>query len=142
MGGPGSRAWGQASTKLRTALPTVDTRIAAYDADHDAPNGLNPDAVSAMLAGVVARYMVNPQGATSTSTQRTDGPFSTSQTVAFASYGKTLAGGSGQTGLRITPDDLDELVAAPSVMPRQIRTKAALAPGRLERTLRHGSASC
>lgn len=103
----------QASQLLRTAMPAIDTRLAATDS-----TALDPLAVAAVIAGVVKRYLVNPTGAASTS--EGVGPFS--QTVSFASYGKSTGGTTGT--LVITTEDLAAL--APSggfVMPGTIRTR-------------------
>lgn len=127
----------QASSRLRTRVPAVDARISRFTTDPTDETALDPDVVSSVLAGVIARYVSNPQGATSVSKSRTDGPFSNTETTAYASYGKTLTG-SNAAGLSITDDDLQQLTPVSSNVPRSIHTPAALAPGRLERSLRHG----
>lgn len=60
----------QASALLRTRLPTIDDRLDLPDGD---PEAIGRDAVAAMLAGVIKRYLVNPTGATTISKMR--GPF-------------------------------------------------------------------
>lgn len=107
----------QASAKLRTRMRAVDTRIAAYNADPTDPSGLDPAAVEAMLAGVIKRYIVNPQGAQNLS----DTILGMSRTYTFPSGG----GAWQQLGeLVITDADLASLEPASSfVMPGTIRTR-------------------
>jgi hypothetical protein len=97
----------QVSSRLRTRMPSVDVRIAAFYQRPRPANALDPITVASMLAGVIKRYLVNVEGAASRS--RTDGPFTT--TFSFASYGKTL--GEGTPGeLEITDADIAALTAA------------------------------
>jgi hypothetical protein len=86
----------QASAQLRNRLRAIDTRIAAYEADPTDPTGIDPDAVTSMLANVIKRVLLNPQGAASTS--NTAGPFAKSTT--FRSV-NTI-----DLGLQVTDDDL------------------------------------
>lgn len=73
----------QASSLLRQAAPSVDQRIAAYTADATDPEGLDPQLVATVLAGVIKRYLINPTGIASES--QTNGPFSQSTSYALRS---------------------------------------------------------
>jgi len=115
----------QASSRLRTKLPSVDDRIALWSTDPRPINALDPEVVKSVLAGVIKRYMANPEGAASKS--RSAGPYS--QTTSFASYGKAI-GSEGK--LRITDDDLADLVSGGYARPGSIKLQAALAPAHLE----------
>lgn len=121
----------QATVLLRTRAASIDDRIAKFQAGSRVSPAVDPLAVAAMLAQVVKRYMVNVDGATSKT--QSAGPFS--QTTSFSSYGKTIGGATGQ--LEITDDDLASLNPANKSQIGSIKVKAALAPGRLERSLRH-----
>lgn len=114
----------QASSRLRGRIRNLDDRIAAYEADTAAVGGIDPDRVASVLAGVLKRYMVNPEGAASRS--ETTGPESAS--VSFASYGKAI-GGTGV--LTISQQDVDDVLArAKRTRPGSIKVRAALAPHR------------
>lgn len=94
----------QASAKLRTAMASVDTRIAAFQ---DAAAGVDPDAVAAMLAGVIKRVLVNPRGLWSIGGETT-GPYSSpSETYAGSRGGDGAAEPPGE--LVITAADLAQL---------------------------------
>lgn len=121
----------QAEAQLRVKRPTVDERIALFATTPTDPAALDPEAVRAMLAGVIKKYMVNPEGAASKS--EASGPFQ--RTTAFASYGKSLAGGV-QGSLVVTDDDLKKLEPQSVARLGSIRLRPALAPGVLERRVR------
>lgn len=101
----------QASAQLRTAMPTFDERLAATD-----ETAISPDTVAAMLAGVIKRYMVNPQGIASHSEGM--GPYS--ETNSYTSYGKAL---SGNGDLAVTAADLAKLNPSAGVEAGTIRTR-------------------
>jgi hypothetical protein len=126
-----------ASSRMRAAFPGVDVRLSRYVTDPTSPAALNPDAVSAVVAGAIKRYLVNIDGAASTS--RTDGPFST--TVSFASYGKSISGGT-QGELVITADDVKSLQPITQAQAASFRIRPALAPRTLERGRRGHYPSC
>lgn len=110
----------QASSKLRTAQPAIDTRLAAYAADPAAPSGVSPETVASMLAGVIKRVITNPTGAWSR-TQST-GPYSESETYA----GNRGGNGAGEApgGLVITTSDLAQLAPMRAgYVPGTIRTR-------------------
>jgi len=112
---------GQASSFLRTASPSVDTRIAAFLADPTDPSGLDPVTVSGMLAGVIKRYLVNPKGIVSGSD--TTGPYAHSESYALRSD-KDRRG-----ALEITPEDLAVLFPnRKRLRAGTIRLRAAMAP--------------
>lgn len=113
----------QVSSRLRGRIKNLDARIATYEADPDASGGIDPARVASVLADVLKRYMVNPEGAASRS--ETTGPESAS--VSFASYGKAI-GGTGR--LTISQQDVDEILARPRrTRPGSIKLRAALALG-------------
>lgn len=113
------------SSMLRTRSPGIDDRIAAYRAGKRKAPAVSPQTVAGVLAGALKRYMVNPEGAASISS--TTGPLS--DTVSFASYGKTIADGmAGQ--LAITDDDLKAINGSETSTPGSIRLIPALAPHR------------
>jgi hypothetical protein len=65
----------KASARLRQKCPfDVDARIALFSSNPADPTALDPLVVTDVVAGIVKRAMVNPDGATSVSTTR--GPFS------------------------------------------------------------------
>lgn len=110
----------QAENALRTRLPSLDARLAAFTANSTDPVGIDPQAVRRVLAGVIVRKLTNPAGAASTSSSRTDGPFSTSSSIAYASYGRFI--GDGTPGaLEITDADVAALLARASGLPRTIK---------------------
>lgn len=111
----------QASALLRLTAPSIDDRLARYALDPTDRTAVSPDAVSAVLAGVVKKYLVNPTGIASTT--ETTGPFSRSTSYALRSE-KERRG-----VLEITADDLAVLFPSRK-RPRAgtIRTRPALAP--------------
>jgi hypothetical protein len=109
----------QAIAKLTAALPSIDARVAAYEADATTPAGINPALVTSVLATVVKRVLVNPQGAWS-ATQAV-GPKSQSVT-----FGGGRAGGAVDApgALAITPGDIDEILGRSAfAVPGTIRTR-------------------
>lgn len=107
----------QASDLLRNAAPAIDVRIGRWRADKTDPGGVSPTTVATVVAGVVKRYLRNPEGLASQSA----GPFS----VSYALRSEKGARGV----LEITADDLSTLFPNRK-RPRAgtIRTRAALAP--------------
>lgn len=89
----------QASTLLRTRMPTIDARIALPDDDS---RRVDPAVVTATLAGVIKRYMSNPTGATSVSRGR--GPFQESQ-----GFTTRPSGSSADGELAVTDSDLAKI---------------------------------
>lgn len=110
----------QAITKLRSALRSIDARVAAYEADKDAPNGIDPALVTTVLAHVVKRVLVNPQGAWSAT--QAIGP--KSQSMTFSGDRSGGAGTQAPGALAITPVDLEQIVGQHRgfVAPGTIRT--------------------
>jgi len=111
----------QASSLLRNSAPAIDMRIAKYQADPTDPAGVSMTTVTAVIAGAVKRYMVNPTGIASTSD--TVGPFSHSTSYALRSE-KERRG-----ALEITSDDLAVLFPTRKrLRAGTLRTRPALAP--------------
>lgn len=107
----------QASSKLRTAHPAIDTRLASYATDATIPGGVSPETVASMLAGVIKRVITNPTGAVSR-TQST-GPYSESET-----YAGNRGNGEAPGGLVITASDLAQLAPMRAgYVPGTIRTR-------------------
>lgn len=112
----------QVSAQLRGRLRSIDDRIARYETDPADPAAISPESVSAMLANVIRRALVNPQGVASRSNSA--GPYSLSET--FRSVNAV------DLGIAITDDDLAQIlpeVIDGFVMPRTIRTRPRLEPG-------------
>jgi hypothetical protein len=105
----------QAVVLIAAAMPTLAARVAAYEADADDPTGINPALVSAVLAGVVKRALVNPKGLVS-STSAT-GPYSASETYA------NRTGATSDGSLAILPSDLAKLNPAAPVVAGTIRLR-------------------
>lgn len=55
------------SARLRQRMPTVDARIAVFEADPADPFGLDRDLVADVVGTIIKRFLVNPDGATNTS---------------------------------------------------------------------------
>jgi hypothetical protein len=111
----------QVSGQLRNRLRTIDARIAAYEADPADTSGIDPAAVTGMLANVIRRALVNPQGVASRSNSA--GPYAQSET--FRSVNAV------DLGLAITDDDLAQIlptIVDGFVMPGTIRTRPRLDP--------------
>lgn len=106
-----------ASALLRTAAPSIDTRVARYRLNPQDLTAISPETVAVVVAGVVKRYMRNPEGIASESA----GPFS----VTYALRSEKDARGV----LQITESDLRVLFPNRKRMRAgTIRTRAALAP--------------
>lgn len=103
------------SAQLRNKFRAIDTRIAAYTTNASDPAGINPAAVSGMLARVIKRALVNPKGLWSRTD--TEGPFARSET-----YPGARAGGSAAVSLGavVTDADIDELLPTSFVRPGTI----------------------
>ncbi len=115
----------KASALLRQKAPWVDARVSAYRADSTGLTGLAPDTVATVVATIVKRFLVNPDGATNSS--ETVGPFSHSK--GFALRGDKDIRGE----LYVAESDIEKLRAAvlrPSRL-GSLRVAAALLPGRL-----------
>jgi hypothetical protein len=92
------------SAMLRSAMRSIDSRIAAFEADATDPAGIDPQVVAAMLAGVIKRTLDNPRGLWSRS--ESSGPYSESETYPGVRGGD----GAGEAlGLTITASDLAKL---------------------------------
>ncbi|MGZ6852470.1 MAG: Gp19/Gp15/Gp42 family protein [Mycobacteriaceae bacterium] len=117
-----SRLVAKASALLRQALPSVDARIARFNVDSADLGGLDPVTVATVVATMVKRYLVNPDGATNTS--ETAGQFSHAK--GFALRGDKDVRGE----LIVTESDIAALTPASPLRPRMatLRTKALLAP--------------
>lgn len=95
----------KASAKLRQACPfDVDDRIAQFNAGEATPTALDPQIVADLVATIVKRFLVNPEGAV-TSTDTT-GPLSHSRSFVFR-YDKTGADTRGT--IQVTDADVDQL---------------------------------
>lgn len=112
----------KASALLRQKVPWVDERIARFAVNPDDPGGLDPVTVATVVATVVKRFLVNPDGATNTS--ETTGPYSRSQ--GFALRGDKDVRGE----LVITDSDIAALTPAVASPARLgvIKAKAGLGP--------------
>jgi hypothetical protein len=111
----------QASALLRNSAPSVDDRIALFTADPTNPRGVSWDVVSAVVGGIIKRYMVNPKGLASTSD--TTGPYNQGETFALRSE-KDVRG-----LLEVTPEDLAILFPSRKRLKAgNIRLRPALAP--------------
>lgn len=108
----------KASALLRQALPSVDDRIAAFQADARDPAGLDPVAVSMVVATMVKRFLSNVQGVASEGV----GPYH----VAYAIRGEKDVRGE----LQVTQTDLDSLKPHSSKRSKfgSIKTSPAMAP--------------
>lgn len=91
----------QASALLRTAAPSIDDRLARYTTDPTDKTAVSRGTVTAVVAGVVKRYLVNPNGIVNTS--ETSGPYAHSTSYALRGERETRG------ALQITPDDLTVL---------------------------------
>jgi hypothetical protein len=102
----------QATAQLVAAVPNVQDRINAWGGTHAAP-ALDPALVASLLARVIARFLRNPDGASSIN--QTIGPYASS---------RSYAGNSGLAGITVTEADL-ALLAGPTsyVPPRTIKTR-------------------
>lgn len=124
----------KASAKLRQACPfDVDERMAIFATDPTNPIALDPAIVADVVATVVKRFMVNPEGAFSSS--EGVGPFSRSASFVNR-YDKTGAATVG--ALQITESDIDQLRPAvpaqvPSTFKIDIPRPELLVPGMLRR---------
>lgn len=98
----------QAIVKLRAALRNVDARVAAFEADSTAAIGIDPAVVTAVLAGVVKRVLVNPQGAWSAT--QSIGP--KSQSITFSGDRGGDAGVRAPGVLAITAADIEQIIGA------------------------------
>lgn len=109
----------RASALLRQKAPHTDARIA--------DGSLDPLIASTVVAGIVKRFIKNPDGASSKTTST--GPYSTS-----LSFVDRYEGSDGSLavrgGLQVTKSDLDQLRPAPTAASRlgSIKLGAALAP--------------
>lgn len=112
---------GQASALLRTAVPSVDQRIANNNADPTDLTSVSAETVAAVVAGAVKRYMVNPTGIASNT--QTVGPFSESTSYALRSE-KEARG-----VLQFTSEDIAVLFPdRKRLRVGSIRLKAGMAP--------------
>jgi hypothetical protein len=112
----------KASSLLRQRLPQVDARIARFKADPTDGGGLDPMAVATIVATVVKRFLVNPDGATNTS--ETQGPYSSSK--GFALRGDKDIRGE----LIVLESDVASLLEPSTAQARlaTLRVKAGMSP--------------
>ena len=111
----------QASALLRNEAPSVDDRIALFAADSTNPRGVSQAVVTAVVAGIVKRYMANPKGLTATTS--TTGPYALSETYALR-VEKDARG-----VMQVTAEDLSTLFPnRKRLKAGTIRTRPALAP--------------
>ncbi len=101
----------KASSLLRQKSPWLDARLADWDIDPTDPAALAPETVATVVATIVKRFLVNPDGATNLS--ETTGPFSNAK--GFALRGDKDIRGE----LQVTVGDVESLRAA-------VRTRARL----------------
>lgn len=111
----------KASSLLRNAVPSIDVRMGRYVSNPGDPGGVDPVTVATVLAGVIKRYMRNPDGVASATEGA--GPFST--TTSYALRGDKAPRGV----LEISAEDISALFPNRK-RPRAgtIRTRPALAP--------------
>lgn len=107
----------RASAHLRNAAPSIDDRIAAFEADPTDPRGLDPTLVATICATIVKRFISNVEGVATQSV----GGYSVSYALRTE---KTIRG-----ELLVTPEDLQQLFPNRK-RPRAgtIRVRPALAP--------------
>lgn len=114
----------KASARLQQKCPfDIDDRIERFEVDRTDPFGLDPLIVADVVAQIVKRVLVNPNGVVSTS--ETAGPFSRS--LLFTSrYSRTdSAAGS----LAVTDADVEQLrPAQPSFKPGTVRLEPGKRP--------------
>ena len=111
----------QASALLRNSAPSVDDRIAVFAADPTNPRGVSAEVVSAVVAGIVKRYMINPKGLASTTDST--GPYSHGETYALRSE-KDVRG-----VMQVTTEDLATLMPnRKRLRAGTLRTRPGLAP--------------
>lgn len=110
----------RASALVRQKAPHTDARIA--------DGSLDPMIASTVVAGIVKRFIKNPDGASSKTVAT--GPYSTS-----VSYVDRYEGTDGSLAVRgslqVTKSDLDQLRPTPTAASRigSIKLRPALAPG-------------
>jgi hypothetical protein len=112
----------KASALMRQQLPSVDTRMVTYQATPTDPSALDPNAVAAVVATVVKRFLSNPDGVAH---------MEKSLGGATKSVGYALRGDKDVRGeLIITETDLEKLAAPAPVTAAlvNIGVKAKLAP--------------
>lgn len=114
----------KASALLRQKMPWVDDRMARFAVDPTDEGGLDPMAVANVVATVIKRFLVNPDGATNMS--ETSGPYSRSK--GFALRGDKDVRGE----LIITDSDIEALTPPIKSKARvgTITVAARLAPSR------------
>lgn len=111
----------QASALLRQAAPSIDDRIARYSRDPSDLTAVSDAVVSAVLAGVVKKYIINPTGIASQ--HDSEGPFSHAVAYALRSEKETRG------VLQITQVDLAALFPnRKRLRAGTIRLRPALAP--------------
>lgn len=91
----------KASALLRQKVPWVDARMVLFSVDPANIGGLDPDTVANVTAGIVKRFLVNPDGTTNSS--ETTGPNSRSK--GFALRGDKDIRGE----MLVTASDVDTL---------------------------------
>lgn len=120
----------KASAKLRHACPfDIDARIALHEVASTDPTALDPTVVADVVATIVKRFLVNPEGAASGSDS--EGPFSHSTTWVNR-YDKT--GSDVRGAIQVTDSDIDQLrpavpAATASTFRYQIPCPQVLIPG-------------
>jgi len=112
----------KASSMLRQRAPWLDARMARFKVDPTDLGGLDPVTVATVVATIVKRFLVNPDGATNTS--ETTGPYSYSR--GFALRGDRDVRGE----LSVTDSDVAALAPAQLSPSRigTIKSHARLAP--------------
>lgn len=124
----------KASAKLRFAGRdlNIDQRIEDFSTSPDDPDALDPIIVADVVAKIVKRALINPDGKVSES--ETEGDYA--YTDSYPNQGANASGG----GLEVLQSDLDALRPGRSVMTvGSIRLKAGMAPPALyadHRTIR------
>lgn len=112
----------KASALLRQRLPWVDARVTRFRLDPTDAGGLDPLTVASVVATVVKRFLVNPDGATNSG--ETTGPYS--QTKGFALRGDKDVRGE----LYVSDQDVKNLLVPSKGLPRigTIKSRPRLAP--------------
>lgn len=120
------RLLSKASALLLQQAPHIPARIAAFAVDPATPGAIDPVVVAVVVAQIVKRYVVNPDGLSTSS--ETVGPYSQSKSFVDR-YEGTDGSASMRGGLQVTKADLAMIkpyVTAGRI--GSIRVKAGLAP--------------
>lgn len=99
----------RASRYVRSEVPGLDERIAAFAFDRYAPDGVDPDLAADVVCEMVQAAASSPAGPGVVSTQTGTGPFQASQTFAnpsgdlyLSKKQRRLLGGGAQTAFTVS----------------------------------------